>query len=138
MKIVRYNPLNNFVPSTFGDLLENVINRDVQRELNFTPEVDIIKNEDGFEINLIAAGMTKSDFTLDINDNTLTLSGERKQPDNIKFLQSESRYGSFKRAFKLNDDIDQSKISAAYENGILKIVLPINKKKLEKKVIKID
>lgn len=136
MKLVRYNPLNEFVPSTFGSLMENALQNSSSDY--FSPETDIVKNEDSFELQIIAPGMEKSDFEINIDKETLTISGERKMDEEINFSKIESRYGKFKRSFKVSDTIDQEKISANYINGILKVTLPIDHKKTEKKVIKIN
>lgn len=136
MKLVRYNPLNEFVPSTFGSLLESALHDG--RSDYFTPEVDFVKNEDSFEVHLIAPGLEKSDFELDLNEDLLTVSGERKINEEINFSKVESRYGKFKRSFKVGELVAREKINATYTNGILKVVLPLDKKKAEKKVIKIS
>ena len=134
MKLVRYNPLNDFVPSTFGDLLENVL----QAPNNgFYPAVDIIKSDKEFTLLLEAPGMEKSDFTIDLEEKTLIISGERKRPEGVTYTQLESNYGSFKRTFKLNDLIDREKITAEYKNGLLKVTLPVSEDKKIKNVIAI-
>ena len=133
MKLVRYNPLNDFVPSTFGDLLENVLQS--PNNNGFYPAVDIIKGEKEFTLLLEAPGMEKSDFTIDLEEKSLTISGERKRPEAANYTQLESNHGHFKRTFKLNDIIDKEKISAAYNNGILKLTLPVSEDKKVKNVI---
>ncbi len=136
MKLMRYNPLNDF-SGNFGELMENVLRSSTQNETSFLPAVDIIKNEKDIELSMVAPGMEKSNFTIDVKDNTLTISGERKLNKELNFTKVESQYGSFKRSFKLSDDIEKDNINATYENGILKLVLPLNVKKLEKAIIKV-
>ena len=136
MKLVKYNPLNDYVPSTFGGLIENMLNN--TNRLGFYPDVDVVKNEDNIQLHVVAPGMTKGDFELNIDNNKLTISGERKFDETLNYQKRESLYGAFERSFNLADTIDQNKITAAYENGILLVTLPINKKKVEKKTIKIS
>lgn len=136
MKLVKYNPLNEFIPSTFGSMLENALNNGSNS--GFEPLVDFIKNEDNYEIHLIAPGMEKNDFQLEINNDILSISGERKLGENTNYTQIESHFGSFKRTFKLGEGIDTSKINASYVNGVLKVELPLDKKKLEKKTIQVS
>ncbi|MEQ8924890.1 MAG: Hsp20/alpha crystallin family protein [Fulvivirga sp.] len=136
MKIVKYNPLNDFIPSTFGSMLENAINNG--NENYYEPAVDFVKNENSFELHVIAPGLEKSDFEIKMDENTITVSGERKRSEGTHYTRIESNFGAFKRSFKIGDGIDKEKINASYLNGILKIELPINKKVLEKKTIKID
>lgn len=136
MKLVKYNPLNDYVPSTFGGLIENMLsNTDHQ---SFYPAVDALKNEDSIELQVVAPGMNKEDFELNIDNNKLTISGERKFNEDLKYTKRESEFGSFKRSFNLGDTINAEKISAEYVNGILKVALPLDKKKIEKKVIKVS
>jgi len=139
MTLIKYNPLNNFVPSTFGDLIENVLNEPSNYNAGFRPLVDVIKTEKHLEIELVAPGLTKEDFKIDLNDNKLIISGERKLEEDrrSKYTKLESSFGTFSRSFQLSDDIDQEKITANYEAGILKVVLPISEKKINKKVIKV-
>ena len=136
MKLVKYNPLNDFIPSTFGNILENALNNG--SNIGFDPAVDYVKNENSYELHLVAPGMEKSDFQLEIDNDVLIISGERKLDDKTPYTQIESNFGSFKRSFKLGDSIDRNNINARYINGILKVELPLDKKKLEKKSIKID
>jgi HSP20 family protein len=137
MKLMRYNPLNDF-SGNFGELMENVLRSTSQNETSFLPAVDIIKNEKDIELSMIAPGMEKADFIIDIDDNNLTISGERKFNKEANYTKVESQYGSFKRTFKLNDDIEKEEIKASYINGVLKLVLPLNVKKIEKATIKVN
>lgn len=135
MKLVKYNPLNDFIPSTFGNILESALNDG--SNFGFEPAVDFVKNENSYELHLVAPGMEKSDFNLEVDNDLLIISGERKLNENLNYTQLESNFGSFKRSFKLGDTIDKANINASYVNGILKIELPFDKKKLEKKIIKV-
>jgi HSP20 family protein len=139
MKLVRYNPLNDFMPSTFGSMLENVLRNenDNTSNRNFIPATDIVKNDNEFILHLIVPGMSKSDFDIDIHENELTIKGERIKDEKLDYTNIESRFGNFSRTFSLNDNILKGSIKANYENGILQIVLPIDKKKLEKQVIEV-
>lgn len=146
MSIVRYNTaLNDFVPTSFSNLIDRFFNESVTRtggsQYSFVPRVDIIENEKAFEIQVAVPGMNKEDFKLDLNDNFLTVSGERKftkeKKDN-NFHSIETQYGTFSRTFSLPENVDSSKISAAYNNGILEIVVPKDEKKVLKATIKVN
>lgn len=140
MTLVRYNPLNDFVPGTFGDFIESVL-RDTpaRKDVDFTPAVDIVKDKDYIELQLIAPGMNKGDFKIDLDQNLLTISGERVLSDEVKtrFQKRESNYGKFSRSFKLTEDINQEKITASYTDGILKVKLPLVEKKETKSIIEV-
>ena len=140
MTLIKYNPLNDFIPTTFGGLVENMLNESASRERTFTPAVDILKNDISVELHVMVPGMSKEDFHLDLNDNRLIISGERVLPEDLKenYKSMESRFGKFQRVFNLNKDVNTEKISAKYENGILMINLPLVEKKDTKKTIKIS
>lgn len=137
MTLIRYNPLADFVPSTFGDFVENRLND--RRKHQFEPAVDIFKNEAGIEIQLIVPGLNKEDFIINLEDNRLEISGERniELDDKTEVVKRESRYGHFSRVFNLNNDIKKDEIKASYENGILKLSLPFIEKKVTKATIKV-
>ncbi|MEJ2006107.1 MAG: Hsp20/alpha crystallin family protein [Cyclobacteriaceae bacterium] len=139
MTLVRYNPLNDFIPATFGSLVEDFINEGTSKEPVFMPAVDIMKEEKQINLHVYAPGMNKEQFNIDLNEHRLVISGERVLDEEAreKFTKIESRYGKFRRVFKLNEEINEDKISATYEDGILKIVLPFQKKKENKRVISI-
>jgi len=145
MSIIKYNSaLNDFVPTTFSNIIDRFFNESVARSggsvYAFTPRVDIIENEKNFEIMVAVPGMNKEDFSIDINENYLTVSGERKFTKERKenaFRSIETQYGSFSRSFSLPENIDINKIEAEYKNGILEIVLPKDEKKTLRTNIKV-
>lgn len=145
MNIVRYNSvLNDFVPTSFSYLVDRFFSDSTGRSggssYSFVPKVDIIENESAFEIQLSAPGMSKEDFKIDLNENHLAVSGERKftrKTDEKHFRSIETQYGAFRREFVLPDNVDVEKIEAKYNNGILELVIPKDEKKLLKTTIKV-
>jgi len=145
MSIVRYNSvLNDFVPTTFSHLIDRFFNESVSRSggsaYSFVPKVDIIENEKAFEIQLAVPGMNKEDFKIDLNENLLTVSGERKfkkETDGKHFRSIETQYGAFGRTFVLPENVEGEKIEASYSDGILTLVVPKDEKKLLKTTIKV-
>ena len=94
------------------------------------PAVNIKENEQGFVLEMMAAGLKKSDFNLELNQNTLTISVENKKTETEtteKFIRREFQIRGFKRSFTLPENIDENSIAAHYEDGILHISLPIKK-----------
>ncbi len=63
MAITRYNPLNDFIPSTFGSLVENMLNDQVSNEKVYMPAVDIMRDEDKLTLFVSAPGMNKENFS---------------------------------------------------------------------------
>lgn len=146
MSIVRYNStLNDYVPTTFSQLIDRFFNESMSRSggsaYSFVPKVDIIENEKAFELHVAVPGMNKEDFKIDVNDNYLTISGERKfthEKSDDHFRSFETQYGSFSRSFSLPEQVDANKISAKYNNGILELVVPKDEKKTLKTTIKVN
>lgn len=141
MKMVRYNP-KNF--GAFDGLLDRFFQNEF--ELNdlpksFRPQVDIAETEKAFEIEVSVPGINKEDFKIDFNEGKLTISGERKQSeekDGKNYHTRETRYGSFARSFQLPDSVDEAKIKASYDNGILSLHIPKDEKKTLSRTIKVS
>jgi len=142
MSIVRYNS-NDFVPATFSSLVDRLFNDSLARSGGsmFVPRVDIIENTDSYEIQFAAPGLAKDDFKIELNDNQLTVSGERKFSNEKKeknYRSIETQYGTFSRSFSLPENVDGTKINAKYNNGILELVIPKDEKKVLKQTIKVN
>lgn len=93
------------------------------------PAVNIRESEEEFEIQVAAPGMEKKDFDLSIENNTLSISADRKSENEEKdakgrFTKREFSFSSFKRSFSLPDSVNDEHIKARYENGILKVEIP--------------
>ncbi len=99
------------------------------------PAVNIAETADCFEVELAAPGFEKADFKIEVNNNILTVSSEKKvvneTRENQKFIKREFSYQSFSRTFTLPETVDNDQISAKYEEGVLKVEIP---KKEEAKV----
>jgi HSP20 family molecular chaperone IbpA len=88
------------------------------------PPVNIKQDGKLFELELAIPGYNKSDLEVTVKDDMLTVSGEkrRSEQDNFtKYIFEEFNYSSFERSFKLDPRIAHEKITAKYENGILKL-----------------
>ncbi len=98
----------------------------------WTPPVDVIEHEGGFDLILDLPGVKKGDFTIKVKEGILYLTGERIRPEydeNEKFhYYYERPYGSFERSFRLPEHVDSDKINASFADGELHVVVP----KLEK------
>jgi HSP20 family protein len=145
MSLVRYSTANDFAPTSFSNLIDRFFSDSLARSggssYSFVPKVDILENEKGYEVNLAVPGLSKDDFKIDLNDNFLTISGERKlskekKDNNLHVV--ETQYGNFSRSFSLPENVDASKIQASYNNGILEIFIPKDEKKTLKTTIKVN
>ena len=106
------------------------------------PMANIIENEKDFSIELAVPGMSKKDFNINLEDDILSISSEQKEMNEEKdrnFTRREFRYDSFSRSFSLPETVDQEKIKADYNNGVLIITLPKSEEtKIKGREIKIS
>ncbi|GIL24291.1 MAG: heat-shock protein [Bacteroidota bacterium] len=142
MSIIRYNA-NEFVPTSFSALVDRFFNDSLTRSggSTFVPKTDVVETSNAYEVQLAVPGLNKEDFTIEVNDNFLTVSGERKFQNEKKeknYHAIETHYGSFSRSFTLPENVDASKINAKYNNGILEISIPKDEKKVLKQTIKVS
>jgi len=101
------------------------------------PAVDLYEDKDNLYVRAEIPGMTKEDIEVSLHDGVLTLAGERKE--NPKFAQAEvyrtERFvGRFQRTFTLAAPVDETKVKAAYEDGILTVTLPKAEKAKPKQI----
>jgi HSP20 family protein len=93
----------------------------------WVPAVDIFETNEAIVLKAELPGITSQDILLEVNDNTLTLKGEKKFEKEVKeenYHRVERSYGSFQRAFTLPGTIHQEKVKAKFKDGILEITLP--------------
>ena len=145
MALVRYNPaLRNFSSRSFNSILDKFFQDAFEANGNgsdFVPAVDISETDKSFELEVAVPGLRKEDFSISYDDGLLTISGERKletENKEINYHTRETRYGSFSRSFQLPDNVNDSKISANYQDGILKVSMPKDEKKELRKTIKVN
>lgn len=125
-------------PSLFDDFFGSNFWNDIYEKSGFkaTPGVNVYEGKDNYEIEVAAPGLEKKDFRIDVKDNVLTVSSEKKEErekkEGNKVVFSEFNYASFSRSFQLPDGIDVNKISAGHQNGILKVTLPKREEYIEK------
>ena len=107
----------------------------------WSPLVDITEDDKEYVVKAEIPEMKKEDIKINVHDDVLTVSGERKyekEEKGKKFHRVERAYGSFLRSFALPENADGSKVSAEYKDGVLKVHLPkseqAKKKAIEVKV----
>jgi HSP20 family protein len=103
------------------------------------PTVDIYETHEEFVVKAELPEVREQDIGVTVEGNTLKISGERRsfaarQGAVVKWHQAERTYGTFSRSFILPADVEQEKIKAALDNGILKIVLPKKRRDLTKHI----
>jgi HSP20 family protein len=105
----------------------------------WSPAVDIFETEGEIVVKAELPGMERKDITLNLENNVLTLRGERrfeKETREENYHRIERAYGGFSRAFSIPAIVDEDKIRADYQDGVLKIALP-KKEQAKPKQIKI-
>ena len=105
----------------------------------WSPAVDIFETEGEIVVKAEVPGMDRKDITLNLENNVLTLKGERrfvKETKEDNYHRIERSYGGFSRTFSIPATVDEEKIRAEYKDGVLKIVLP-KKEQLKPKQIRI-
>ena len=126
MTLVRWDPFREFSQVTEG---------------SWVPPVDVFSNGE-HEIVLKAElpDMTREAIDITVEDDTLTIKGEKKFAEDVKdeqFHRIERRYGAFSRSFSMPATVDASKVSAEYKNGVLTVRLPL-REEAKPRQIKVD
>ena len=126
--------VNNPLSKTFDGMMKELfnefpaaVNKAVREDVLHFPPVNIVDKKDSYQLEVAAPGFEKADFNVKLEGNILTISTEKKETvseSTDKMIRQEFSYRSFKRSFTIDDKIDGENISAKYENGILKLVLP--------------
>lgn len=132
MKITKYIPRGaeqNFPLNNLDEVLNDLMgwNKSGGILRSWAPNVDIAENPDSYEIHAELPGMREEDINLTLNNNILTISGEKKrevQEEKDNFVRVERSYGKFERSFSLPNNILGDRVSANYSDGVLKITLP--------------
>ena len=134
--LVKWQPFGTLL--SHDSFLEDFFNESFPvRTATFEPKIDVKETDKNFEINAELPGLNKDDFKLTVEDDLLTLVGEKKYEHEDKdgdYYRSERSYGAFKRYFRLTNAVDRKKISADYKNGILKVILPKAKEAKPKEI----
>ena len=131
MYLVKRNPrydlsFPNVVDRFFNEFQRNALTDWQEDSTVWSPRVDVRESKDAYEVMADLPGLDKKDIKISLQENVLTLQGERveaekKETENCCF--SERAYGSFSRAIRLPEKIDEKSIHAEYSNGVLKITL---------------
>lgn len=131
MKITKYIPRTmeqNFPLNNLDEVLNDLMGWTKGGILrSWAPDVDIAENPDSYEIHAELPGMREEDINLTLNNNVLTISGEKKREvkeEKDNFVRVERSYGKFERSFSLPNNITGDRVAANYADGVLKITLP--------------
>ena len=104
---------------------------------DISPSVDIFEEKGEMVIKAEMPGMSKDDVNVSITENTVTISGEKKQEEKVEkkdYYRVERSYGSFCRSFRLPENVNSDKVKASFKEGVLEVRIPKTKEGKQKKV----
>lgn len=122
----NYSNVSNWLDDIFNRDLPSVFTSNFNTGMSL-PKVNIKETADAFIVEMAVPGLKKTDFHLNLDNQVLSISTETKQENEHKeenYTRKEFGYSSFKRTFTLPETVNDEKINASYENGILSILLP--------------
>jgi HSP20 family protein len=133
MSIVRYDPFRDL--RTLQEEVNRLFSTNLTRSFGeegigrgaWSPSVDIFENKDQIVLEAELPGMKREDFDLSIENNVITLRGERnfeKKEEHDNYHRVERSYGSFTRSFTLPQTVTPEGATAEYQNGVLRVTLP--------------
>jgi HSP20 family protein len=138
MTLIKWknNLTNPATQNTFSDFFNDFFNDSLMSRDYFksVPAVNISERTNDYMIEMAAPGFSKEDFKVNVDNEVLTISAEKKnekKDENSRFTRKEFQYSSFSRTFTMPDHVEADKIGAEYKDGILSLALP---KKEEAKV----
>ena len=144
MGIVRYDPFRDLrnlqeeVNRLFSSNLSRTFGDEGIARGAWNPSVDIYENKDQIVLEAELPGMNREDFDVTIENNVITVRGERrfeKKDESDSYHRVERSYGSFTRSFTLPQTVSAEGAMAEYKNGVLRVTLP---KREEVKARRID
>ncbi|HET8865842.1 MAG TPA: Hsp20/alpha crystallin family protein [Gracilimonas sp.] len=126
------------ISNWIDDVFEDALSWPRANTSGFVPELNVYETDKEFEVSAALPGMSKDDIEISFNSGALTISGERKmkqEENGRRYHRIESRFGKFSRSLPLPGDmVDQEKITAKYDNGVLNVTIPKVKEKAAKKI----
>ncbi|WP_223271750.1 Hsp20/alpha crystallin family protein [Algoriphagus ratkowskyi] len=99
-------------------------------ESSTSPSVNIAETGNDFRVEMAVPGMQKENFKVELDNNTLTIqaeashNSEESNGENVNYARKEFSYHSFRRSFYLPNTVENDKIEAQYQDGILKLIIP--------------
>jgi HSP20 family protein len=142
--IVRWEPfrelsslqteMNRLFNTAFGDVPNGGTGGAARR---WIPAMDLLETDEDFVLRADLPGMTESDVNIELEDNVLTLSGERKAEHEDKregFHRIERAFGSFSRSLTLPKGVDPETVSASFDQGVLEVRIPKPEQRKPRKI----
>jgi HSP20 family protein len=119
--------LQREVDSIFDRFFNRTGSGDGSSAAVWSPSTDLVETDEDFRLRLDVPGMTKDDISINLQNRTLTVSGERtseRSEEDEEYVRVERAFGTFHRSFTLPEAVDADHIEATYDNGVLTISVP--------------
>ena len=119
--------LQREVDSLFDQFFGRTDGGDGSTSAVWSPSTDLVETDEDFRLHLDVPGMSTEDISINLQNRTLTVSGERaseRTDESEEFVRVERAFGSFHRTFTLPDAVDADSIEASYDNGVLTVTVP--------------
>lgn len=143
MTLMRRNPtsvlptLQNRLNRVFEDMFPEIRETADIGLMEWRPMVDTYEKDNSVVVKAELPGVKKEDISINVKNNVLSISGERKHEEDVKeenYYKCERFYGKFQRTFALPDNVDADKVDATYKDGILEITMPKTEERSTKKI----
>ena len=126
MALIRWEPAREMrdMNRLFNTLFEPSAGAVMRR---WSPAMDLVETEDNYVLRADLPGVSEGDVKIELDDNVLTISGERKSAHKEAkegYYRVERAYGSFSRTLKLPEGVDADSISASFDRGVLEVKVP--------------
>lgn len=137
MTLMTYHPFRS-LQEDINRLFEDVFSDNVfSTTRGWSPSVDIVEKSDAFVVTAELPGVRSEDVKLNMTNNVLSLSGEKKferEEKESNYYRAERAYGTFQRSFTFPVPVEANKIKAMYKNGVLTITVPKGEKAKPKQI----
>lgn len=139
MAMTPYRPTTDLFRPLFDDVFGPVRGWGGRmNDMLRTPEADVVEMENELRVMVELPGMKPEDINLDLENNVLTISGEkheqRQEGNEGMWHLTERRYGKFTRSFVLPRDVEQDSIQAHFQDGVLNVVIPKSEKARRRRI----
>jgi HSP20 family protein len=136
MAVTRYKPSSDVFRPFFDDMLVPFARMGSSMRV---PDTDVVERENEIRVVCELPGMRKDEVELSLENNVLTISGEKNEQrregdDKEMYHLTERRWGRFSRSFVLPREVDQERIQANFENGVLTITVPKSEKARRRRI----
>jgi HSP20 family protein len=143
MALIRWEPvrelgtIQNEMNRLFNSFFDTPTHSNGSTFRRWIPAMDLVETEDSFVLRADLPGLSESDVSIEVEDNVLTVSGERKAEHEDRkagYYRVERSYGSFRRSLTLPEGVDAEAVKATFDKGVLEVTVPKPEQQSPRKV----